>query len=64
MLYANWNLALSAAAEFERGEEGNKFLRSYARASEGKKHQDDRVKAMTEDEESVWLGVKDGQLHL
>jgi hypothetical protein len=64
MLYANWNLALSAAAESERGKEGNKSLGSYARASEGKKHQDDRVKAMTEDEESVWLGVKDGQLHL
>ena len=64
MLYANWNLALSAAAESERGKEGNKFLGSYARASEGKKHQDDRLKATTEDEESVWLGVKDGQLHL
>jgi hypothetical protein len=52
------------SANSDRGKEGNKFWGSYAKASDGKKQPDDCVKAMTEDEESVWLGVMNGQLQL
>ena len=59
MKFTNWKDFLITAAVSNRGEEGNKIVRSYGEISSSKKSGDEKARALTEDPEAVLLFVDD-----